>query len=128
MKLLLDTHLLLWTAGNSPRLSAEARTAIDDPENQLSFSVASLWEIAIKRDKGRDDFRVDARALRLGLIGNGYHELLITGEHGCGGDILPPIHKDPFDRLLIVQAMLEGMTLLTADPVVARYKGPVRLV
>jgi PIN domain nuclease of toxin-antitoxin system len=128
MKLLLDTHLLLWTAAQSDRLSRAAGTLIDDPDNELIYSAASLWEIAIKRGLGRNDFRVDARLLRRGLLDNGYSELPITSQHAVAIDILPSIHEDPFDRMLIAQATVEGITLLTADPLVAQYSGPVRLV
>lgn len=98
------------------------------PENDLVFSVTSLWEIVIKRGLKRPDFRVDARVLRRGLIDNGYHELPILSEHAVAIDVLPPIHKDPFDRLLIAQATVEGITLVTDDTTVAKYPGPVRLV
>lgn len=128
MKLLLDTHLLLWAAGSPERLSPPARAQLEDPENELFFSAASLWEIAIKRGLGRDDFKVDARVLRRGLLDNGYSELPIASEHTVAIDTLPPIHKDPFDRLLVAQAMVEGITLLTADRLVAQYPGPVRQV
>jgi PIN domain nuclease of toxin-antitoxin system len=128
VKLLLDTHLLLWTAAQSDRLSGAASTLIDDLENELIYSAVSLWEIAIKRSLKRDDFRADARLLRRGLLDNGYTELAITSQHAVAIDTLPPIHKDPFDRMLIAQATVEGITLLTADPLVARYPGPVRLV
>jgi PIN domain nuclease of toxin-antitoxin system len=92
------------------------------------FSAASLWEVAIKRGLGRSDFRVDPRLLRRGLLDNGYSELPITSEHAVAVDGLPPIHKDPFDRMLVAQAMVEGVALLTADPLVAQYPGPVRRV
>jgi PIN domain nuclease of toxin-antitoxin system len=128
MKLLLDTHLLLWAAGNPDRLPAAARRLLDDPQNEPIFSSASLWEVAIKHGLGRGDFRVDARLLRRGLLDNGYGELPITSEHAVALDSLPPIHKDPFDRILVAQSMVEGITLLTADPLVARYPGPVRRV
>lgn len=128
MKLLLDTHLLLWAAGQPKRLPAAARKLLSDSDNELVFSAASLWEIAIKRGLGRDDFVVDARVLRRGLLDNGYAELPIRSEHAVAIDSLPPIHKDPFDRLLVAQATIEGITLLTADPMVARYPGPVRKV
>ena len=128
MKLLLDTHLLLWAAGEPRKLPAAALALIDDPANELIFSAASLWEIAIKRRLGRNDFRVDPRQLRRGLLDNGYLELPITSEHAIAIDGLPLLHKDPFDRILIAQATIEGITLLTADPIVARYRGPVREV
>lgn len=128
MKLLLDTHLLLWAAGEPHRLSANARALIDTPENELFFSAASVWEVAIKRGLGRDDFRTDARLLRRGLLDNGYSELAIASEHAVAIESLPPLHKDPLDRLLIAQATVEGITLLTADAQVAQYPGPIRKV
>jgi PIN domain nuclease of toxin-antitoxin system len=128
MKLLLDTHLLLWAAGEPRRLSAAARALIADPANELIFSAASLWEIALKRQLGRDDFRVDPLLLRRGLRDNGYLELPVTGEHALALDTLPHLHNDPFDRILVAQASVEGMVLLTVDPAVARYRGPVRKV
>ena len=128
MKLLLDTHVLLWAAGQPDRLPSKARKLLDDPRNEPIFSSASLWEIAIKSGLGRNDFQVDARLLRRGLLDNGYSELPITSEHAVAIDGLPPIHKDPFDRLLVAQSMVEGITLLTADPLVAQYPAPVRKV
>jgi PIN domain nuclease of toxin-antitoxin system len=128
MKLLLDTHLLLWAAGEPNRLSPEARKLIDDPANELLFSAASLWEVVIKRGLGRDDFKVDARVLRRGLLDNGYSELPVVSHHVVGIDSLPAIHKDPFDRVLIAQATVEGITLLTTDSLVARYAGPIQTV
>ncbi|RUW62075.1 type II toxin-antitoxin system VapC family toxin [Mesorhizobium sp. M7A.F.Ca.US.008.03.1.1] len=126
MKLLLDTHLLLWAAGEPDRLPLAALAEIENPENELLFSPASLWEIAIKRGLGRDDFQVDPRLLRRGLFDNGYHDLPITSEHALAIDGLPAIHKDPFDRILVAQATVEGITLLTIDDLVARYPGPIR--
>lgn len=128
MNLLLDTHLLLWTVSEPRRLSGGARKLVQDPANELLFSAASLWEIAIKRSLGRDDFMVDPRLLRRGLLDNGYQELPITSEHTVLLDSLPAIHKDPFDRILIAQATAEGILLLTTDEQVARYGGPVRKV
>jgi PIN domain nuclease of toxin-antitoxin system len=126
MKLLLDTHLLLWAAGEPERLSPAARKLLNNPDNELLFSAASLWEIAIKHGLGRDDFQVDARLLRRGLLDNGYLDLPITSEHAVAVDSLPPIHKDPFDRILIAQVISEGISLLTVDPIVAKYPGPIR--
>jgi PIN domain nuclease of toxin-antitoxin system len=105
-----------------------ARRAIDNARNQLMFSAASLWEIAIKSGLGRADFRADARLLRRGLLDNGYDELAITSEHAVAIANLPPIHKDPFDRMLVAQSAIEGILLLTTDPIVAQYPGPVRKV
>jgi len=127
MKLLLDTHLLIWAAEGIERVPTGARVLMADPENELLFSVASIWEVAIKRGLNRPDFQVDARLLRRGLIDNGYCELPILSEHAVAINFLPPIHKDPFDRLLIAQAMVEGITLLTDDATVALYQGTVRL-
>ena len=128
MKFLLDTHVLLWAAGQPDRLPAKVRRLLGDPLNELVFSAASLWEIAIKKGLGRDDFQVDARLLRRGLLDNGYSELAITSAHAVAIDGLPPIHKDPFDRLLVAQSMVEGITLLTTDPVLAQYPAPVQKV
>ena len=128
MKLLLDTHLLLWAAGEPRRLSKRARTLIDNPDNELLFSAASLWEVAIKRGLGREDFKVDARLLRRGLLDNGYSELPIISDHVVATESLPPIHKDPFDRVLVAQATIEGVTLLTIDSLVAQYPGPIKTV
>ena len=128
MKLLLDTHLLLWSAGTPERLSTEARALIEALDNELFFSSASLWEVVIKRGLGRDDFKVDARLLRRGLLDNGYSELPIGSEHVVAIESLAAIHKDPFDRILAAQAQVEGITLLTADPTLATYPGPIRLV
>ena len=128
MKLLLDTHLLLWVAGLPEKLPNTARQLIEDPEHELFFSAANLWEIAIKKSLGRSDFQVDTRLLRRGLLDNGYTELPIFSEHAVFIDSLPAIHKDPFDRILIAQATVEGFTLLTSDEFVAQYPGPIRSV
>jgi PIN domain nuclease of toxin-antitoxin system len=128
MRLLLDTHILLWGAIEPERLSPGARSLIENPDNEISFSALSLWEIAIKAGRGRAKFRVDAGVLRRGLFENGYAELALTGAHAAASASLPPIHKDPFDRMLVAQAMIEGLTLVTDDPTVARYPGPIRLV
>ena len=128
MTLLLDTHLLLWAAGNPGRLSLEAQGLLSDPATELIFSTASIWEVVIKNALGRSDFCVDPQQLRNGLIQNGYSELEIRSEHALAVGSLPPIHKDPFDRILIAQAQVENVTLLTTDDKVARYSGPVQAV
>src|SRR5436853_6479228 len=128
MKLLLDTHLLLWAAREPRRLSKRARTLIDNPGNELLFSAASLWEVAIKRGLGREDLKVDARLLRRGLLDNGYSELPFFFDHAAATESLPPIHKDPFDRVLVAHATVEGVTLLTIDSLVAQYPCPSRTV
>ena len=128
MKLLLDTQLLLWAAGQPERLSQAARKQLNNPGNELLFSAASLWEVAIKNSLGREDFRAEPRLLRRGLIDNGYVELSITSQHAVNIDALPSIHRDPFDRILLSQALTEGVTLLTTDAQLAKYRGPVRRV
>lgn len=108
--------------------SPVARSLLSDLSNESLFSAASLWEVTIKHGRGRDDFQVDARLLRRGLLDNGYIELHITGLHALAVGGLPPLHKDPFDRILVAQAMVEGITLLTSDTLVGQYPAPVRLV
>ena len=127
MKLLLDTHLLLWSAGEPQHLPVAARAMIEDPAHQLVFSAASLWEIASKHGQGRRDFRADPALLRRGLLDNGYAELAVTGRHAVALAGLPPLHQDPFDRMLLAQATADGLLLLTTDPFLARYPGPVQL-
>jgi PIN domain nuclease of toxin-antitoxin system len=128
MKLLLDTHLLLWAVGASRRLSAAARRLLNEPKHQLLFSPISLWEIAIKSGKARADFDIDPRLIRRTLLNSGYVEIPVTGEHAIAVADLPPLHKDPFDRLLVAQSIVEGITLLTSDRAVARYPGPIQRV
>lgn len=128
MRLLLDTHLLLWAAGEPDKLSARARTLMEDPGNDLVFSAASLWKITIKTGLGRADFQVDLHLLRRGLIENGYEELPITSQHALAVGQLPDVHRDPFDRILVAQATVEGLLLLTHDPLVKAYPGPIEAV
>lgn len=128
MKLLLDTHILLWASGPVDKLSQSARILLNDPQHDLVFSVASIWEVTIKIGLARDDFRVDPHVLRRGLLDNGYSELAITAAHALAIQSLPAIHRDPFDRMLVAQALSEGITLLTSDLRVAQYPAPVRLV
>jgi PIN domain nuclease of toxin-antitoxin system len=128
MRLLLDTHVLLWAAYLPERLPAGAAALLSDAANELLFSAASIWEVAIKSGLGREDFDADPHVLRRELLDNGYTELVITGAHTAGVAGLPDIHRDPFDRLLVSQARLEGITLLTADTKVAEYGAPARLI
>lgn len=126
MNLLLDTHILLWAAARPEKLSRKTLRLFDDPDNTLVFSAASLWEIVSKQSLGRDDFDVNARQLRRGLLDNGYNELLVTSTHALALDDLPPLHRDPFDRMLLAQSRVEGFTLLTADKQVLQYPGLVQ--
>jgi PIN domain nuclease of toxin-antitoxin system len=128
MKFLLDTQLIVWTFYDQKRMPLQARILMEPRENVLIFSTVSLWEIAIKRGQGKKDFQFDPRVLRRALLDGGYIELPVLGQHSVEVDILPPIHKDPFDRLLIAQAMVEGITLLTTDDKIAEYPGPIRKV
>ncbi|MCC2030204.1 type II toxin-antitoxin system VapC family toxin [Microbacterium sp. YMB-B2] len=128
MRLLLDTHLLLWSAYAPGRLRPEATRLISDESNDVLFSAASIWEVAIKAAQGRDDFTADPHVLRRELLENGYDELAITGAHAVATSGLPDIHRDPFDRVLVAQARIEGITLLTSDRSVVAYGAPVRLV
>jgi PIN domain nuclease of toxin-antitoxin system len=122
MKLLIDTHLLIWAAGASKQLPLLARELMADRSNMLYFSAVSIWEVAIKQNLQRADFLVDARSLRRHLLDNGYLELCISSEHSAGVASLPNIdHKDPFDRLLVSQAICEGLPLLTNDEQLPRY-------
>lgn len=125
MKILLDTHLLLWAAAGSGLSPTTART-IADPGNELIFSAASIWEVAIKSALGKPDFDLDAGVFRRALLESGYEELAITGGHAAAVGSLPDLHRDPFDRILVAQAVVEGVTLLTADAAVLAYPGPIQ--
>jgi PIN domain nuclease of toxin-antitoxin system len=128
MRVLLDTNVLLWGAIEPEKLSRAAVALIESPDNEMVFSALSIWEIAIKTGLGRADFRIDAGMLRRNLLDNGYAELAVTGAHAAALAALPPIHKDPFDRMLVAQVIVEGLTLLTSDRMVAKYPGSIRLV
>jgi len=128
MSVLLDTHVLLWVAGEPDRLPEQVRSLVEDPATEVLFSAASLLEIAIKSGLDRPDFAVDPRVLRRGLLENGYTELPVTGAHAVAVDLLPPIHRDPFDRMLVAQARIEGVPLLTADTTLGLYQGPIEVI
>lgn len=129
MRLLLDTHILLWAASDPGRLTPESRNLLGDPATELLFSTASIWEVVIKKRLGRGkDLQIEPRQFRDGLIQHGYSELAIRSEHTLAVGLLPLIHKDPFDRILIAQAQVENIMLLTMDRKLSRYSGPVRIV
>ena len=128
MKLLIDTNLLLLAAAVPERLRPAARELIEASDTTRIFSAASIWEVAIKRGLPRDDFDVNPQVLRRGLLENGYEELPISGNHAAFALSLPPIHKDPFDRMLAAQAQVEGITLLTTDKLLGNYPCPIRFV
>ena len=128
MRLLLDTHLWVWLATNPVRLSPGARDIFADHNNTLVFSVVSIWEVAIKAALKRPDFTADA-ALLLDYLRRGpFEELDLIAEHTLPITILPPVHKDPFDRILIAQAMAEEIQLVTADRKLPAYPGVIRKV
>jgi PIN domain nuclease of toxin-antitoxin system len=126
MRLLLDTHLLVWAMGEPERLPAGCAAMLEDPSNSLVFSVASLWELVIKQALGRPDFNLEPSLLRQALLSGGWQELPIEASHALAVSQLPPLHRDPFDRLLLAQAQVEGLLLLTADSQLSLYPGPIR--
>jgi len=128
MRLLLDTHLLVWAMGSPERLPSGLAAMLEDPQNTPVFSVASLWELVIKKALGRPDFNVEPALLRRALLDGGWQELPIAASHGLAVAQLPLFHRDPFDRLLLAQASADGLLLLTADSQLAQYPGPVRLM
>ncbi|CAB3804989.1 type II toxin-antitoxin system VapC family toxin [Pararobbsia alpina] len=129
MKVLLDTHLIIWAAEDDNALPQEAREIIQELDNTLYFSVASIWEIVIKSTLGRDDFQIDARVLRRNLRDSGYEELSIEAPHAFEIERLPLLHKDPFDRILLGQSIVEGIVLLTHDDHIRQYDfAPIRYV
>lgn len=128
MKVLLDTHILLWVALDDSRLSSRARAILRDPDTRIAFSVVSVWEVAIKHALRRTDFPIPPGPLRLGALEIGCTELPVTAEHAIEVSSLSPVHGDPFDRMLVAQARAEGMALLSADRILWRYGDPVRRV
>ena len=118
MKVLLDTHLLLWAAGLPERLSPKARSLLEAPDAQLFFSAASLWEIAIKRAARRLRAPAD---LGSRVLASGFEPVPITFAHAEAAGSLPRIHGDPFDRMLVAQAQAERLTIVTVDRGIARY-------
>jgi PIN domain nuclease of toxin-antitoxin system len=128
MRLLLDTHLLVWAMGEPERLPAGCAAMLEDPSNSLVFSVASLWELVIKQALGRPDFNLEPSLLRQALLSGGWQELPIEASHALAVSHLPPLHRDPFDRLLLAQAQVEGLLLLTADSQLSFYPAPVRFM
>lgn len=128
MRLLLDTHLLLWALAEPERLGPDLRTLIEDPEHEVLFSAASIWEIAIKAGLGRVDFAVRPEEVARGAVEAGFAELPVRAEVAARVVDLPPHHRDPFDRLLVAQAMAGPMRLYTADPLLLPYSELVTLV
>ena len=121
MRCLLDTHVLLWAAGDPDRIPPKLRSTLENEESALHFSAASIWEVVIKDSLGRADFSVNPARLRRLLVANGWHELPVSSEHALAVAALPPLHKDPFDRILLAQARVEGLQLVTADRGLQQY-------
>lgn len=128
MKFLLDTHIVYWIPVDDRRISPTLRKLFDDPANEFIFSVVNLWELTIKRSQNKTGITVAPRDLRHFLLTNSFQELQVTGDHAIAVETLPLLHKDPFDRLLIAQAAVEGIILLTADKMVAKYPGPIQMI
>jgi PIN domain nuclease of toxin-antitoxin system len=128
VRILVDTHLLLWAVARSDRLPREAHELLENDSNEVYYSAASIWEIAIKSSLRRKDFRIDVTQLLATLPKMALMELPITAAHAAGITRLPPIHRDPFDRLLIAQSVVEPLTLLTNDTLLERYRVGVRVV
>lgn len=124
-RILLDTQMLIWAATSPETLPKKARLLIADADNEKHFSPASIWEVAIKNSLNRPDFKVDPNVLRRRLLDTDCLELAITGVHAAAVGDLPPLHKDPFDRILLAQAKSEGIDLLTTDEKIAEYAAPV---
>ncbi|EAQ76476.1 MULTISPECIES: type II toxin-antitoxin system VapC family toxin [unclassified Synechococcus] len=128
MDLLLDTHLVVWAMGSPQRLPPGLAEMLEDPRHTPVFSVASLWELVIKQGPGRPDFNVQPAVLRRALLEGNWQELAIEARHALAVAQLPPLHRDPFDRLLLAQATVDGLLLITADSQLAAYPGPVRFM
>ena len=126
MQLLLDTHLLLWAVVEPERLDVALVGMLEDPLNTPVFSVVSLWELVIKRGLDRPAFQLEPSLLRQALLEAGWRELPVQAHHVLAVGQLPPLHRDPFDRLLLAQAQADGLLLITADQQLAQYPGPVR--
>jgi PIN domain nuclease of toxin-antitoxin system len=125
MRVLLDTHILLWALLQPARLGAARRRVLESPENRIYFSAVNIWEIAIKRALDRPDFTAEPAPIRAAALDTGFEELPVSGEHAAGVRGLPDHHRDPFDRLLIAQARHEPLLLMSDDPLVSRYAVPL---
>ena len=127
-RFLVDTQLLLWNAWGSGRLPARVGRLFRDGRHEFFASVASIWEVAIKSGKARKGFVASAAGLRENIIENGFHELLVTGAHAAAIERLPLLHGDPFDRLIVAQALVEPMVLITTDARLGSYPGTIEVI
>jgi PIN domain nuclease of toxin-antitoxin system len=123
--LLIDTHILLWMSIDQERLSRNALQLLGDEENEVWFSAISILEMAIKQGLGKLDLRVSVDVYRASMIEKGFSELQVNGEQAAYVARLPQLHRDPFDRLLVAQATVEGMLFLTSNEQLAQYPGPI---
>jgi len=128
MRLLLDTHLLIWALNEPQRLNATTRAILEDEAHEVLFSVASIWEIAIKSANGRAEFAIDPQEVLNAAIRTGFIELQIRSDAAVQVGKLPLHHRDPFDRLLIAQAMIEPVRFYTSDPMLPPYSELVTLI
>lgn len=125
MNLLLDTHVALWAITDSPKLPKKAREMIESPKSSVWISAATVWEIAIKHSLGCGDMPVSSQDALRYFHESGYRFLAVEPEHATAVEDLPVHHADPFDRLLVAQALVEPMRLITHDPMVARYSDTI---
>jgi PIN domain nuclease of toxin-antitoxin system len=128
VRLLLDTHVLLWVAAEPRRLPLEVRERLESPDNDVLFSAASIWELAIKMQIGRVDLGVSPEKLADEAVRRGFDELPVTAAHAAGVRRLPLHHRDPFDRLLVAQALHEPARLLTVDRALEPYSDLVEVI
>ncbi|MDP3031316.1 MAG: type II toxin-antitoxin system VapC family toxin [Rhodocyclaceae bacterium] len=125
MNLLLDTHVALWAITDSPRLPKKALELIKSPKSSVWISAATIWEIAIKHSLGRGDMPVSSQDALRYFRDSGYGFLPVEPEHAAAVEDLPAHHADPFDRILVAQALVEPMRLITHDAMVARYSNTI---
>lgn len=125
MNLLLDTHVALWAITDSPKLLQQARELIESPKSSVWISAATIWEISIKHSLGRGDMPVSGHEALRYFRDSGYGFLPVEPEHAAAVEDLPAHHADPFDRILIAQALVEPMRLLTHDAIVASYSDTI---
>jgi len=125
LNILLDTHVALWAITDSPKLPKKARELIQSPKSSIWISAATVWEIAIKHGLGRGDMPVSGQGALRYFQESGYQFLPVEPEHAAAVEELPAHHADPFDRILVAQAIVEPMRLITHDPMVARYSDTI---
>ncbi len=126
--LLLDTHVLLWALMAPERLCAGLQASLQDQGTKVLFSAASIWEVAIKRSLARLDFSFEPETVAQAALETGFASMPVQHDHACRVRHLPPLHADPFDRLLLAQAQCEGAQLVTADRLLMQYPAPLRWV